>query len=518
MAKTMFDKFEAARRSGVPIIGISTADQNETTSALAGRQPEKLPVLVWDAVMGIAPFNDAGTAAARQAGIKQLETIAFVEAMVAAQRLPRGTILIAHNAHRQLQSQEPNATASSVQAVANLRDSFKKDFRTLVMLAPVFVAPQELTHDVVFLKHELPDEGELKEIVSQLYVAARAHKPTIKMPTPEVLSKAVVAVSGLSAFSAEQQLSMSLTENGLDMDDLWERTRQTIEQTPGLSVWRGKERFSDLVGLDNIKAHLRNRMKARTQVGVVAVIDEIDKVLANVEHDTSNNKQDQMRTLLTEMENNEWLGLVAAGMPGGGKTAIAKAFANEAGVPCIMVDLAATESKFVGESEAQLRHMMDVIKAVGRGNAYFIATSNLMTRMRPELQRRFTDNVWFFDLLTEAERKAALGFYVKKYELTKQQVSTVPPMDGWTGAEIRNLCRYAWDTNCTLTEAAKFIVPMAQSRADEVDRLRQFANGTCLDATNPGTYTYDPKPMKSLRRAIMLPDSAVAQLAGMQES
>ena len=33
--------------------------------------------------------------------------------------------------------------------------------------------------------------------------------------------------------------------------------RSTIEQTPGLSVWRGTETFIDLGGLENIKTYFR---------------------------------------------------------------------------------------------------------------------------------------------------------------------------------------------------------------------------------------------------------------------
>jgi hypothetical protein len=324
------------------------------------------------------------------------------------------------------------------------------------------------------------------------------------------VTKAVEAVSGLSSFAAEQQAAMSFTETGLDIPALWERKRVTIEQTRGMRVYRGPERFADIIGLERAKARLRSRIKAKTPIGVVVWIDEIDKALANVEHDTTGVRMDQMRTLLTEMDLHEWRGMVGVGVSGGGKSLLAKAFGNEAGVPTIALDLGDMEGPHVGESEMMLRQCVSVIKAVGRGHAYFLATSNNASVMRPELQRRFTDGMFFFDVMTDAERKATWAFYLKKYDLKAQPM---PDDAGWTGAEIRNCCRDAWDTGSTLKEAALFIVPMATSRADEIEQLRRYAHGRFLDASRPGHYQYEPETMKKQIRALQIPDAVLASAA-----
>jgi hypothetical protein len=51
---------------------------------------------------------------------------------------------------------------------------------------------------------------------------------------------------------------MSLSKKGLDLEQLWERKRQVIEQVPGLSVWRGGETFDDIGGCENIKTITAN--------------------------------------------------------------------------------------------------------------------------------------------------------------------------------------------------------------------------------------------------------------------
>lgn len=501
------DQVMAARRSGVPILVVTTADQWATERELVKCIDEnRSPAFRWDAVRGLQPI----TKLAREDKDARMvttgdATVPFAEALVALETTaPRGTLVVMHNAHRQLQAMEPGAIAASVQGVANLREAFKANFRMLVLMAPHMPVPTELDQDVIVLDHALPDTEALGEIVSQVVASGKLPKPKA-----EVLDKAVDALSGLSAFAAEQVTAMSLTKDGVQLDALWERKRQAIERAPGLSVWRGGERFDDLVGLDSIKQHLTNRAQSRTPVGVVLFLDEIDKVFANVEGDTTGTRMDQFRTMLAEMENNEWRGLVAVGVPGAGKSAIAKAFGNEVGVPTIAVDLGGMENKFVGESEANMRNFIRIAKAVGRGHAYVIATSNNATIMRPELQRRFTDGMWFFDLMSEAERVAAWRAYTTKYGLTGKAAER-PDDTGWTGAEIRNCARYAWDTRCTLKEAARFIVPMSRSRGREIEALRQYAHGKFLDASRPGSYQYDKTPMAEQLRAIDLTEVPVA--------
>ena len=503
----MVEQFRTARRRGVPIMVVRTADQFATAASLYEGLSEskvKQPLATWDAVRGIVPFNasdpDARGAAKACGGAD--ETINFVEAMARAVKLPENAVLLAFNAHRQLYSSEPAATAAAIQAVQNLRDVFKQDSRSVVLLAPYFVAPPELEHDVVVIDDPLPGPEDLERVVREIYESTGQ-----KAPAKDVLAKAVEALGGLSRFASEQVAAMSMTGTGLDMDALWERKRLTIEQTRGLRVYRGKERLDDIVGLDNVKARLRARLQAKTPVGVVVVIDEIDKALANVEHDTTGVRMDQLRTLLTEMEDNRWHGMTLVGVPGAGKTMLAKAFGNEAGVPTIFLDLGDMEGPHVGESEAMLRTAIKVIKAVGRGHAFFIATSNNATVMRPELQRRFTKGTFFIDLMTDAERAAAWTTYLAKLGVDASQPR--PNDDGWTGAEIRNCVEEAWDTGATLVEASRFIMPVTQGRAEEINDMRARAHGKYLSASEPGFYDckapVQEAVMKQVLRRIDLP-------------
>jgi ATPase family protein associated with various cellular activities (AAA) len=526
MPKTfkMLDTFQRARRAGAPFVAVLCSDARAcinklTEAAQALSKKAEAPVFEWTASTGIRGLNDSAKQATEGGGFFDattketyrvaygMETAGFTFGMLAAENMPPRSLMFVHNAHRQIVSQEPGATAAAVQSVLNLRDGFKNDHRQLIFVGPSFSAPPELEHDIMILNEPFPTVEELETMLVEIANGVKYMKDGrvvtgIKPPVGDKLSRCVDALTGISIFAAEQVASMCVDENGFDEDAMWERKRATIEQNPALKIHRGGETFADIVGQDAVKEKLNQRRQAKRPIGVVVMIDEIDKALANVESDTTGTRLYQLLKLLTEMEDNRWPGLIAAGVAGGGKSLIAKAFGNECGVPTIKLDLGAAQSKWVGESEANTNRIIETIKSVGRGHAYFIATSNAATVMRPELQRRFFDGMWMFDLMSEPSKKACWKFYIKRYELDPKQ--SMPDDNGWTGAEIRNCCESAADCSITLLEAARFILPMAQTRGDEVERLRKTANGKFLDAEKVGPYVYDKKPMAKAMRTITL--------------
>ena len=149
-------------------------------------------------------------------------------------------------------------------------------------------------------------------------------------------------------------------------------------------------------------------------------------------------------------------GALLVGVPGCGKSLTAKAIATAWGVPLLRVDLGALKSKFVGESEGNLRKAFRVIEAIGRcvvwldeiekalqgatsgsadggvsadalgavlswmqertSDAFVIATANDVEGLPPELLRkgRF-DDVWFIDLPNEMERDRVLAATLRSY-------------------------------------------------------------------------------------------------------
>jgi hypothetical protein len=51
-----------------------------------------------------------------------------------------------------------------------------------------------------------------------------------------------------------------------------------------------------------------------------------------------------------------------------------------------------------------------------------------------------------------------------------------------------------------LLEAANHVVPVAVTASDAVTRLRRWASGRCLSASEPGIYLWDHPSAESARR------------------
>jgi hypothetical protein len=229
-------------------------------------------------------------------------------------------------------------------------------------------------------------------------------------------------------------------------------------------------------------------------------------------------------------------GAMLVGVPGCGKSLTAKAIATAWNVPLLRLDLGALKSKFVGDSEANLRKAFRIIEVIGRcvvwldeiekalqgatsgsadggvssdalgailswmqdrqGEAFVIATANDVTSLPPELLRkgRF-DELWFVDLPTEGERTAIIAATLKSHGRKIANVEQIAAQtDGFTGAELAALVPdalfYAFNdgqrepTADDLIEAAKTVVPLSKTAAEKIGTLRNWAVGRARRATS----------------------------------
>jgi len=227
-------------------------------------------------------------------------------------------------------------------------------------------------------------------------------------------------------------------------------------------------------------------------------------------------------------------GMLLVGPPGTGKSLTAKAVATAWGIPLLRLDMGALKSKYVGDSEANIRKAFRVIEAIGRsvvwideiekalagatggaadggvsadalgailswmqdkaGESFIIATSNDVTALPPELTRkgRF-DEVFYVDLPDPTERAAILAAALRSYgrdiaaigDPARVAAIVGERCDQFSGAEIAALVpdalfRAFADNGRDLTAedleaAAATVAPLAKSAADKLDGLRRWA-------------------------------------------
>jgi hypothetical protein len=504
MNQTEFiEKFLRARKAGTPIFGITTFDPAETMISLqrAMNTPEEdddngVPIVFWDCVKGWIGRNRIGIKAidkALHSGNLEDYSVSYpLESLKAAMAFPENTVYFVLNPQHYMEQ------PGWLQALWNLRDEYKADGRSVVLLGPDFNPPAQIRQDIFMMDEPLPSDDELARVVTDVITEVG-----LQIKKKEV-DKAVDAIRGLSLFPAEQSVAMNVRKTGLDIAGLWDRKQKLISSTPGLKIYSGQEKFEDLGGCASVKKFMKGILDGKDAPNVIILIDEGEKMFAGATGaatDSSGVSQDYLATTLSYMEDNEADGSIFIGPPGAAKSAIAKAMGNEAGIPTIFLDLGGMKGSLVGKSEAQLRNAYKVISAVGGGKVFFIMTCNRIVDLPPELKRRFTSGTFFFDLPNQEEREMIWPIYVKKFDID----SYVPENEwdlanGWTGAEIRNCCRLAYRQNISLIEAAKYIVPVSVSAGEQINALRKQASGAYLSANEPGIYRWEDANIKSVAR------------------
>jgi SpoVK/Ycf46/Vps4 family AAA+-type ATPase len=220
-------------------------------------------------------------------------------------------------------------------------------------------------------------------------------------------------------------------------------------------------------------------------------------------------------------------GLLLVGVQGCGKSLAAKVIAREWSRPLLKLDMGRIYNKYVGESERNFRQAIrtaeamapvvlwidEIEKAIAPGggdadaglgrrifgsfltwmaekreDVFVVATANTLSSLPPEMLRkgRF-DEIFFVDLPNAQEREEILGIHLRlrRQDLAAFDVAKVAAAtDGFSGAELEQVVISAalqsvhdarpLDTDTLLAEA-KATVPLARSRREDVERLREIA-------------------------------------------
>lgn len=240
-------------------------------------------------------------------------------------------------------------------------------------------------------------------------------------------------------------------------------------------------------------------------------------------------------------------GMLLVGVPGCGKTLTAKAVATAWSLPLLRMDLGALKSKFVGESEGNLRKAFGVIEAIGpcivwldeiekalagatqgaadggvssdalgailswmqerQGGAFVIATANDVSTLPPELLRkgRF-DELFFVDLPNTQERPEIMRAALKAHGRTADGIDLAEIAGqtlGFTGSEIAALVPDALFsafsegarpiTTEDLIAAARTVAPLSKTAAGKIEALREWSKGRARPATTPESASNRPQ-------------------------
>lgn len=492
--------FEHIRLTATPLVVVRTSDPAACRPRLV-RAATKVsddrkapPTLTWDVMRGLQAMTDSAKKFLPSGTTVALPPPALLRHLDGVSRDATAKDILVFILNFHLFWKAPDV----LQGIWNLRDTFKAQGHTLVLTIPDGVPiPIEIRDDVTVLDDPRPDAAELKEIVLQQYKSLRENDAKLKLADPkaEALDRAVTAASGLTAFASEQAVAQSMTDKGVDIAALWDRKVETLEEIPGIEIWRGAESFADLRGLDSLQRYCED-LVAGEPTNLIVFLDEIEKMFGGVSSALdSGASKGQFGKVLSFMEDEKVDGIMLIGGPGNGKSHVAKAMGKMAGCLVMALNFSKAKGSLVGQTEANTAAILKTIKAIARGGVLFVATSNDISALPPELLARFTLGTYFVERArTDAERTAQWEVQMKAFGLKptveKLSGSGLPPAENWSGRDIRNCCRLAKRLRKPIADVASLIVPSEQVDKEKIEALRQFADGRYLDAGRPGLYRH----------------------------
>jgi SpoVK/Ycf46/Vps4 family AAA+-type ATPase len=313
------------------------------------------------------------------------------------------------------------------------------------------------------------------------------------------------AAAGLTRMEAENAFSLSLVrQQQIRADAVWELKCQTLKKSGLLSLYRGNDDFSGLGGLSALKAFTKRALL----------------------HPSRGNPLKRPR------------GVLLLSPPGCGKSQFCKCLGEETGRPVLILDVGSLMGSLVGQSEERTRQALRIIDAMapcvamidevekafaglnGSGDSgvssrmfgtflswlndhesdvFVVCTANDVSKLPPEFGRseRF-DGVFFLDLPSREEKDAIWNIYLDLFKISRDE--PLPNDENWTGAEVKACCRLSALLDMPLVQAAHNVVPVAVTAAESVGRLRSWASGRCLSASQPGIYTDGESEPKRRRK------------------
>jgi ATP-dependent 26S proteasome regulatory subunit len=383
-----------------------------------------------------------------------------------------------------------------------LRDaiaSFKGTEKIIVLMSPYQEIPIELEKDVVVVDFPLPDLSELNQVLTQ-----HLEKNKTRRITTEVREKLLKAALGLTKDEADKVYRKAhvkankLTEEEVDI--VLSEKKQLIRRNGILEFIEEDETIDAVGGLEELKKWLKQRSDAFTERA-------------------------------REYGLPQPKGMLILGVPGCGKSLIAKTTSRLWGLPLLRLDMGRVyDGSMVGRSEANLRNALKTAESVsptllfideldkafagGTGSAdsdggtssrifgsfltwmqektspvFVMATANRIERLPGEFLRkgRF-DEIFFVDLPTPDEREAIFNIHLSKRrsDITRFDLEQLAKVsDGFSGAEIEQAIvaamyeAFAQDrefTQLDIIAAIKSTLPLSRTMTEQVTALRDWAH------------------------------------------
>jgi len=471
-----------------PLIYLITSEEERAEQEIvkiAQARAQHRSVFIWTVTHGIVEYGQP-----RQA--TQHNTVSPEAAIEWVVRQKEGGLYIFKDLHAFIDA--PVTTRWLRDAIA----SFKGTEKIIIMMSPVQQVPIELEKDVVVLDFAMPNLAELNLVLSQQLEQTKS-----KRVSTEVREKLLKAALGLTKDEAQKVYRKAYVKSGRlteeEVEIVLSEKKQLIRRNGILEYVEEDETIEAVGGLDELKKWLKQRSNAFTERA-------------------------------REYGLPQPKGMLILGVPGCGKSMIAKTTSRLWGLPILRLDMGRVyDGSMVGRSEANLRNALKTAESISpvilfideldksfagsSGSAdsdggtssrifgsfltwmqektspvFVMATANRVEKLPGEFLRkgRF-DEIFFVDLPTPEERQAIFQIHLHKRRseincFDTEQLAKVS--EGFSGAEIEQAIiaamyeAFAQDrefTQLDIIAAIKSTLPLSRTMTEQVTALRDWA-------------------------------------------
>lgn len=497
-----------------PYLYISTWEEDRVTSIIKEVCQDKKniktsrKVFTWTLTQGIS-YNGKCQGKATKSPLKALE---FVE------KCKEPSVFIFKDFHTYFGAGRKSPNQEVIRKIRDMLVKLKqgRNPRSIIFTSPSVVLPDELQKDVTVLEFDLPTETEIRSLLDDM-ISVNSQSGNINIQlTEEEKEQLSKGALGLTFQEAENAFARAMAEDGVlnqdDLDVIIDEKCQVIKKTGILEYVQSDFSMEDVGGLQNIKRWLKKRDKSW--------LDSAQKYSLPAPK-----------------------GVLITGIPGCGKSLIAKSISNMWHLPLLRLDMGKIFSGVVGSSEENMRRAIKTAEAVapsilwideiekglsGTGSGgdggtstrvfgkfltwmqektksvFVVATANNIDVLPAELLRkgRF-DEIFFVDLPTKKERKDIFELHIKKrvtdpevkgdFELNEQVLDKLADItEGFVGAEIEQAVISALFEAFYEKRSIKFedfqksvvnTVPLSVTQAEQIKSIRDWANVRAVAAT-----------------------------------
>lgn len=501
----VFQKLILMIRAYYPVLYLHSYEYYRTKQKIKGivellrREGKKVNYYQWDCVYGLVQILPDKTEKRIERMQNPLEVLAYI---LNSKKSGEKNIFVLDDINNHIDRDEVKLMFRKIAEATNNNTH-------AIILSSIYRLPAELEKYITVLQIPLPKRNELGEVLD---IVAKQSKVELKT---NLRNRLIDAALGMTSMEADLAYCLASVKDGFDDKSPFtvsSEKEQIIRKSGILDYFPKNESLKDVGGMENLKEWLKKRQ------------------------------------LAYDKEARDWglkepKGLLLLGVPGCGKSLIAKSIASSWNMPLLRLDVGKVFQGIVGSSEDNIRKAIATAEAVApcvlwideiekglsgvqssgatdggvtsrifstiltwmqekTAPVFVVATANNINQLPPELLRkgRF-DEIFFVDLPSQKEKENIFSIHLQK---NRQNVSSfaldilAQKAEGFNVAEIEECVKEAMFTAYVesqesniapklqmihILDAIKNTVPLSKTMEKQITDLRKFAVSRAKNAS-----------------------------------